>query len=324
MTKKFQLKLSIIVLLFALLSYIDYICVITIFKVYKRFSMKDFLKFIAFLPMIFAAGCGGFDLPDLTFSDDESPSTNLETSYEVVLDPNYSGYQDDDDLDRKAIEKGAENFAECANSTECNLLWDTAKTWLTSKSKYKEDLKTNSKNLLETKLNLRDNKDDQITFKVSRIPKGKMNEIQIEAKCERSCKNFIHKHLFAFNSYLKNHLLAYQNGVIGYAQVENEMLVGSNNSDNLNIDFDDMSENPQISVLKENESLDKIEVTKSSKKKYIDNVAETLIDDYSCNKMSEINLVKKTRKRELYEVNCIKEVKRMIFDCGPDGCEVLQ
>ena len=118
------------------------------------------------------------------------------------------------------------------------------------KSKYKEDLKTNSKNLLETKLNLRDNKDDQITFKVSRIPKGKMNEIQIEAKCERSCKNFIHKHLFAFNSYLKNHLLAYQNGVIGYAQVENEMLVGSNNSDNLNIDFDDMSENPQISVLK--------------------------------------------------------------------------
>ncbi len=40
--------------------------------------------------------------------------------------------------------------------------------------------------------------------------------------------------------------------------------------------------------------------------------------------MSEINLVKKTRKRELYEVNCIKEVKRMIFDCGPDGCEVLQ
>ena len=324
MTKKFQLKLSIIVLLFALLSYIDYICVITIFKVYKRFSMKDFLKFIAFLPMIFSAGCGGLDLPDLTFSDDENPSANLEASYEVVLDPNYSGYQDDDDLNRREIEKGAENFAECANSTECNLLWDTAKTWLTSKSKYKEDLKTNSKNLLETKLNLRDNKDDQITFKVSRIPKGKMNEIQIEAKCERSCKTFIHKHLFAFNSYLKNHLLAYQNGVIGYAQVENEMLVGSNNSDNLNIDFDDMSENPQISVLKENESLDKIEVTKSNKKKYVGNVAETLIDDYSCNKMSEINLVKKTRKRELYEVNCIKEVKRMIFDCGPEGCEVLQ
>ena len=165
------MKLSIIVLLFALLSHIDYICVITIFKVYKRFSMKNFLKFIAFLPMIFVTGCGGLDLPDLTFSDDESPRADLETYYEVVLDPNYSGYQDDDDLDRKAIEKGAENFAECANSTECNLLWDTAKTWLTSKSKYNEDLKTNSKNLLETKLNLRDNKDDQITFKEYRKAK---------------------------------------------------------------------------------------------------------------------------------------------------------
>ena len=64
------------------------------------------------------------------------------------------------------------------------------------------------------------------------------------------------------------------------------MLVGSNNSDNLNIDFDDMSENPQISVLKENESLDKIEVL-NQVKKYIDNVAETLIDDYSCNKMAK-------------------------------------
>ena len=220
--------------------------------------MKDFLKFIAFLPMIFAAGCGGFDLPDLTFSDDESPSENLEKSYEIVLDPNYSGYQDDDDLDRKAIEKGAENFAECANSTECNLLWDTARTWLTSKSKYKEDLKTNSKNLLETKLNLRDNKDDQITFKVSRIPKGKMNEIQIEAKCERSCKNFIHKHLFAFNSYLKNHLLAYQNGIIGYAQVENEMLVGSNNSDNLRIYIRPSGTEPLLRILVESQNKEKV------------------------------------------------------------------
>ena len=59
-------------------------------------------------------------------------------------------------------------------------------------------------------------------------------------------------------------------------------------------------------------------------KKYIGKVAESLIDKHSCHKASEINLVKKTMKRELYEVNCIKEVKRMIFDCSPDGCKVLQ
>jgi hypothetical protein len=60
--------------------------------------------------------------------------------------------------------------------------------------------------------------------------------------------------------------------------------------------------------------LNKIEITKTKRKRYIGKVAESLIDDYSCNKKSEINLVKKTSKRELYEVNCIKEVKRMIFD----------
>ena len=77
-------------------------------------------------------------------------------------------------------------------------------------------------------------------------------------------------------------------------------------------------------MLVENDMLNKIEITKSKRKSYAGKVAEILIDDYSCNKSSEINLVKKTIKRELYEVNCIKEVKRMIFDCSPDGCEILQ
>ena len=135
---------------------------------------------------------------------------------------------------------------------------------------------------------------------------------------------YIHKEYFAFNSYLKNHLLAYKNGIIDYENIEDEMFISSKTSDNLDINFDDLSQNEQTSVLKENNMLNKIEITKSKSKRYIGKVAESLIDDYSCNKLSEINLVKKTSKRELYEVNCIKEVKRMIFDCGPDGCDVLQ
>ena len=95
-------------------------------------------------------------------------------------------------------------------------------------------------------------------------------------------------------------------------------------SGELKIDISDLSGKPETSILEGNELLDKIEVTKTNKKRYVGKVAETLIDEYSCNKQSEINLIKKTRKRELYEVNCIKEVKRLIFDCSPDGCEVLQ
>jgi hypothetical protein len=135
---------------------------------------------------------------------------------------------------------------------------------------------------------------------------------------------YIHKEYFAFNSYLKNHLLAYKNDIVGYEKVEDEMFANIEASDNLDVNFDDLSENNQRSVLEENNVLNKIEVTKSKSKRYIGKVAESLIDEYSCNKSSEINLVKKTSKRELYEVNCIKEVKRMIFDCSPDGCEVLQ
>ena len=199
-----------------------------------------------------------------------------------------------------------------------------ARKRLTEKSKFSGDFKTNTKNLLETRANPRRSKANKITFKVTRKPNGKTNIINIEADCPKNCSMYIHKEYFAFNSYLKNHLLAYKNGIIDYENIEDEMFISSKTSDNLDINFDDLSQNEQTSVLKENNMLNKIEITKSKSKRYIGKVAESLIDDYSCNKLSEINLVKKTSKRELYEVNCIKEVKRMIFDCGPDGCDVLQ
>ena len=44
------------------------------------------------------------------------------------------GITDDDDLDTSDIHKGAKKFAQCANATECALLWDTAKKWVTEKS----------------------------------------------------------------------------------------------------------------------------------------------------------------------------------------------
>jgi hypothetical protein len=287
--------------------------------------MKDFFKLYLFFFVLLLSGCG-LSLPEISLPDFDS-SKELEindSDYNKVLNKKYDGYADDDDLDTEDIYNGAKKFAECSNSTECALLWDTAKKWITEKSKYKGKLKTNTKNLLVTKADPTKSKADKITFEVTRKSNGKTHVISIVADCPKNCSMYIHKEYFAFNSYLKNHLLAYKNDIVGYEKVEDEMFANIETSDNLDINFDDLSENNQRSVLKENNVLNKIEVTKSKSKRYIGKVAERLIDEYSCNKSSEINLVKKTRKRELYEVNCIKEVKRMIFDCGPDGCEVLQ
>ncbi|MBT3520260.1 MAG: hypothetical protein HN480_03280 [Gammaproteobacteria bacterium] len=287
--------------------------------------MKDFFKLYLFFFVLLLSGCG-LSLPEISLPDFDS-SKELEindSDYNKVLNKKYDGYADDDDLDTEDIYNGAKKFAECSNSTECALLWDTAKKWITEKSKYKGKLKTNTKNLLVTKADPTKSKADKITFEVTRKSNGKTHVISIVADCPKNCSMYIHKEYFAFNSYLKNHLLAYKNDIVGYEKVEDEMFANIETSDNLDINFDDLSENNQRSVLEENNVLNKIEVTKSKSKRYIGKVAERLIDEYSCNKSSEINLVKKTRKRELYEVNCIKEVKRMIFDCGPDGCEVLQ
>ena len=281
--------------------------------------MNDINKLLVVTFAVLLTGCGlsvpGFD------SSNNSDSNSVE--YKVVLDEYYDGYGDDE-LTSAEIDSMADNFAQCETETECSLLWDTAVEWLTTKSNYKGALETNTKNLLETKADPRKKIADKITFKVTRIPNGKSNIIKISAKCSKNCKSYIDKEYYAFNSYLNNHLIAYKKGIIGYVQVEDEMQRNIKSSDNLDIDIGDLSSKSGSSILNEDELLGKIEVTQTKSKRYIGKVAESLIDEHSCHKQSEINLVKKSKKRELYEVNCIKEVKRMIFDCSPDGCEVLQ
>ena len=266
------------------------------------------------------SGCS-LSMPDFGSANNSDPKP---FEYNLVLDDNYDGYDDDDDLNSAEIDNGANDFAQCSNSTECSLLWDTAREWLTEKSTYKSKLETNTNNLLITEVDPRRKKADKIIFKVTRIPNGKTNIIKISADCPKNCKNYINKEYFAFNSFLKNHLAAYRNGAIGYAEVDNKSFINEDKSNELDINFDDITNKPQESVLKEDLLENKIEITKKKRKVYIGKVAEKLIDEYSCHKATEINLVKKTKKRELYEVNCIKEIKRMIFDCGPGGCEVLQ
>ena len=189
------------------------------------------------------------------------------------------------------------------------MLWDTAKKWITEKSRFNGKLKTNTKNLLVTKADPTRSKADKITFKVTRKPNGKTNIINIVADCPKNCSMYIHKEYFAFNSYLKNHLLAYKNDIVGYEEVEDEMFADIETSDNLDINFDDLSENNQRSVLKENDVLNKIEVTKNKSKRYIGRVAESLIDEYSCNKSSEINLVKKQGKESSMKLIALKKLK---------------
>ena len=282
--------------------------------------MKPIFKAYTIFFVIFLTGCG-LSLPD--FSSEKELVIN-DSDYNKVLNKHYKGYSDDDGLDSSDIHEGAKKFAQCSNATECGLLWDTAKKWLTEKSTYNGVLKTNTKNLLVTKASPTKSKAKQITFNVTRSSSGNKNTIKIVADCPKNCKSYIHKEYFAFNSYLKNHLLAYKNNVISYEKIKGDILISTAESDKLDIDFDDLTGSDQRSVLIENDMLNKIEITKSKRKSYIGKVAEILIDDYSCNKSTEINLVKQTNQRELYEVNCIKEVKRMIFDCSPDGCDVLQ
>ena len=60
--------------------------------------------------------------------------------------------------------------------------------------------------------------------------------------------------------------MAYKKGVIGYEQVEDEILKNTVNSGELDLDISDLSGSPETSIIEENESLDKIEITKTKEK----------------------------------------------------------
>ena len=67
--------------------------------------MKKTFKFIAILPIIFVASCGGVELPDISFGDDEDVTLN---------DPNY--------------EKMYDNFENSlAFKTACDLIFEGKK-----------------------------------------------------------------------------------------------------------------------------------------------------------------------------------------------------
>ena len=220
--------------------------------------MKPTIRVYSVFFILFLTGCG-ISLPD--FSSEKELVIN-DSDYNKVLDSSYNGYEDDDDLDGSDIRKGAEKFAQCANATECGLLWDTAKKWITEKSTYNGTLKTNTRDVLETKANPTRSLANKITFKVTRSPNGGKNIIKIVADCPKNCVGYIHKEYFAFNSYLKNHLLAYKNDIVGYEKLESDIFISASGSDKLDIDFDDFSGNNQRSVLVENDMLNKIEITK--------------------------------------------------------------
>ena len=56
-----------------------------------------------------------------------------------------------------------------------------------------------------------------------------------------------------------------------------------------------------------------VEIIDGPETRYKKVIMESLVDEYSCNKESEILQIKKINKREIFEVNCIKEVKRNDF-----------
>ncbi|MDA7842207.1 hypothetical protein N9A44_01125, partial [Gammaproteobacteria bacterium] len=89
--------------------------------------MKPTIKACSLFFILFLTGCG-LSLPD--FNSDKELVIN-DSDYNKVLDKHYKGYSDDDGLDSSDIHEGAKKFAQCANPTECGLLWDTAKKWLT-------------------------------------------------------------------------------------------------------------------------------------------------------------------------------------------------
>jgi hypothetical protein len=246
------------------------------------------------LTMIFNVSCSG-DLLD------------------EVLNEGYDGSTNDSSLDTEVStieEDGAKSFARCETAIECSFLMDAAREWI-NKHSYVTKLMVDNDTTIETQ------KKKHHGFIINKVKLDESNfEIQIKGSCLKGCLHDIDLDLYAFNNYLKQMLALYKKGEIEYSETTTadfEEIKTANSALDIDLSNDDVS----------SKGLD-IEIIDSPKTRYLRSIEKQLVGEYNCNKESEVVLLKRIDNRELYEINCIREIKRMIFDCSPNGCEVLQ
>ncbi|MEE3229046.1 MAG: hypothetical protein VX237_08135 [Chloroflexota bacterium] len=56
---------------------------------------------------------------------------------------------------------------------------------------------------------------------------------------------------------------------------------------------------------------------------YEKSIAKTL-PEMGCDKLSDIVLLKIEGGRELYEINCLKDVEQIVLDCDKGGCKIIR
>ena len=56
---------------------------------------------------------------------------------------------------------------------------------------------------------------------------------------------------------------------------------------------------------------------------YEKSIAKTL-PEMGCDKLSDIVLLKIEGGRELYEINCLKDVEQIVLDCNKGGCKIIR
>lgn len=265
----------------------------------KKNFMKLYKSTFIFLITFLIAGCAGEEI-------------------QRIFDEGYTGH-DDEPLEEVSTDEefGAQEFVSCKTEIECGLLWDTAKEWLPKASESCGTLSVET----ETRLECATKSNADLGFIVQKFKNTdggatiKIKETCNLKKFKKACPGDPIRDIYAFNVYLKDHLEAFRKGIITYEPQPKINSSSSSSSDALDISLDgnDIGNDPL-----------NVEIIDGPETRYKKVIMESLVDEYSCNKESEILQIKKINKREIFEVNCIKEVKRMIFDCRPSGCEVLQ
>ena len=215
-----------------------------------------------------------------------------------------------DDTDDNLIEAGAKDFVPCNLGKECDYLWQQARAWLDEKARF-EAAQRNEDTLVAFSPEPDQNRTDH-QYRITRIShEGGTATLKVEAFCSdmEACEDSAVNQVYEINEFLRNHKRALNEGLVeveSYAEPE----LPQRGSDTEPDDAD--------------ATLSEISIGKEYHRGRHHSQAEEALVGAGCLKRSKMALLKSDPDEDLYEVDCLTGIRKIVFRCTQDGCSVLE
>ena len=221
------------------------------------------------------------------------------------LDPTATGVSKD--IGDNTVVEGAKDFVSCNQGIECRYLWEQARAWLDENARFDVAEKDGQ---LAAYSPSPDEHQDEVQYRVSQEPRaGGVATLKVETFCidDAACRKEIYEQAYQLNEYLRAHKRALAHGIVEVEEYAAPEL-------------------PRESAPDDDPRLAEFTLAPGAYPagRHAERARATLAEE-GCLAQSRLTLLRRAEAGdELYEAECLSEVRALLFRCGRAGCDLLR